>query len=341
MSNHRKWFRWMGFALVAAVFAHSPAWAQPTAKPSPAPDTSKYKVLIGTGGAGGTYDVMVGQELMGKCKRGDIFGTVTQDGGTTANIDGVLANKLDAGVGQEDSLFLKKSNNPEVNGLKTLVALHPEEVHVFVRKDTGLRQPDVVKPKYMGMGEERTQGAPIVFSSVEDTVGQRVVTWGGSFDTARLVSANGGLNWNVNRVANQDAAFAELNAGKAQVVLAVSGAPAQNFEKLSNANLKLIGFKDQTVMKLTAIYNGGAKLNYSNLDAEGVNTISTNAVLFTREYSDPEMIAALAEFRECAWNAAKVLRDARGAHKKWKQVPTAKGGKWQWYDLPAVSTKKR
>jgi TRAP-type uncharacterized transport system substrate-binding protein len=332
--NMKSNLRGLAAFLLASVMA-SAAWAQPAK--APAVDYTKFKVLIGTGGETATYHTMVGVQLANICARDTTFGFKPQDGGTTANIDDILNNKLDAGVGQEDSLFLKKATNPAVNGLKAILNLHPEEVHVFVQKDTGLRQPDIVTTKYMGMKEERTPGAPIVFNKVDDTGGQNVVTWGGSFDTARLISANAGLNWNVQRVKDLDAALTEVKAGRAEVILAVGGAPVGSFEKIpASAGLKLVPFSDALVTKLVAYYNGGATLNYSNLESEGVKTISTNAVLFTREYTDPEMLNALAEFRACATAAIPKLRDTRGMHAKWRQVVPGSKPKWQWYDLPAV-----
>lgn len=329
--------RILAAALCAMAMASS-SWAGAPAQQ----DFSKYKVLIGTGSVGATYHTMVGEQLASMCAKDNTFGFKPQDGGTTANIDDILNNNLDAGVGQEDSLFLKKATNPAVNGLKTLLNLAPEEVHVFVQKVTGLRQPDTVTSKYMGMSEDRKPGAPIVFNKVEDTVGQKVVAWGGSYDTARLISANGGLNWQVERVKNLDEALAAINGNRAEVIVAVGGAPVGSFQKIDpKLGLKLIPFSDTLTTKLVSIYNGGATLNYTNLEAEGVKTISTNAILFTREYTDPEMLQALAEFRDCANKAIPKLRDTRGMHAKWRQVVVGSKPKWQWYDLPAMNAKRK
>lgn len=320
--------RWLAFAAViaAAVCLHSPAFAQ--AKAPAAADTAQYKVLIGTGQADGTYDVM-SKQLLNMCRKGNVFG-LTNTTGTVANIDGILANQLDAGFGQEDSLFLKKSTNPEVKGLKTLLTMAPEEIHVFVRKNTGLfMEKSVVGVKY--------KGDPIVFTFVEQLAGYHVAAWGGSFDTARLIAANGGINYTTVKVANLSEALKKLDTGEVQGVLAVAGAPAKIFEDIAAGPYKLIGFKDATVLKLVSIYNGGAVLNYSNLDAEGINTVSTNAIVFTREYTDAEMIHELAAFRECAYAAVPKLKDMRGMHKKWRAVSVTNKGKWEWYNLPTAA----
>jgi hypothetical protein len=176
-----------------------------------------------------------------------------------------------------------------------------------------------------------------VFNKVDDTAGYKVATWGGSYDTARLVGSNGGLNWQVERVNKMDEAFAALDNGRVQAVLAVAGAPAENFEALPANKYKLIPFSDMLTQKLVAIYSGGAILNYSNL-GEGIKSISTNAVLFTREFSDPEMLRALAELRACAYKSIPILKDRRGSHKKWRQVSVTNKGKWPYYDLPGVAT---
>lgn len=328
-------------AMALMVAATSFAQTKPAAAPAE-PDMSDYKIVIGTGGAGGTYDVMVGKELMGQCKTQDpkTFGVINRDGGTIANIDNILANKQDAGVGQEDVLFLKKSVNPEVNQLKVLFTLHPEEVHVFVKRNTGLRQADKVTTKYMGLKEDRQPGADINFNSVEDLAGFKVAAWGGSFDTARLIRANGGIAYEPVMYKDQASAFAALNKGEVQGVLAVAGAPAQNFEAIKDDNLKLVSFKEDTVQKLVAIYNGGSVLNYTNLNSEGIKTVSTNAVLFTREFTDPSILRALSELRSCYVTAVATLKDKRGAHKKWRQVNVNGKSKWPMYDLPTVATKK-
>lgn len=324
--------------IIGAIFAAASAsWAQKA--PAPAePDMGDYKVVIGTGGVGGTYDVMVGKELMGQCKSSDpkTFGVVNRDGGTIANIDAILANKQDAGVGQEDVLFLKKTVNPEVNQLKVLFTLHPEEVHVFVKRVTGLRQPDVVSSKYMGMKEDRKPGAPIEFNVAEDLASFKVGAWGGSFDTARLIRAKGGIAYEPVQFKDQASAFAALTKGEVQGVLAVAGAPAQNFEAIKDDNLKLIGFKDDTVMKLSDIYSGGSVLNYTNINAEGIKTVSVGAVLFTREFTDPTILKALTDLRNCYVTATAVLKDKRGAHKKWRAVNPNARSKWPMYDLPVA-----
>lgn len=324
--------------IIGAIFAAaSSAWAQKAAAPAE-PDMGDYKVVIGTGGVGGTYDIMVGKELMGQCtKPGDkTFGVINQPGGTIANIDGILSNKQDAGVGQEDVLFLKKTVNPEVNQLKVLFTLHPEEIHVFVKRNTGLRQPDVVSSKYMGMKEDRKPGAPIEFNSTEDLATFKVGAWGGSFDTARLVRAKGGIAYEPVQFKDQAGAFAALTKGEVQGVLAVAGAPAQNFESIKDDNLKLIGFRDDTVMKLSDIYSGGSVLNYTNLNAEGIKTVSVGAVLFTREFTDPTILRALSDLRNCYVTATATLKDKRGAHKKWRAVNTNAKSKWPMYELAAV-----
>lgn len=312
-------------ALAAAFIAQFAAHAAP----APKPDTSQYKVLIGTGQPGGTYDVM-SKELMGMCAKGNTFGLTNTDG-TIANIDGILSNQLDAGIGQEDSLFLKKSTNPDVRQLKTLFTLAPEEVHVFVLKNTGL----FGKKSVLGVS---MQGDPITFTSADQLSGYKIAAWGGSRDTARLVGAKAGINWEIVPAANLGDALKKLNSHEVQGILAVAGAPVQNFQEVPQGNVKLVGFSDNAIMKLVDVYNGGAILNYSNLDAEGVKTVSTNAILFTREYTDPEMLHDLAEFRACFQQAAPKLKDMRGKHKKWRSVNVNEKGKWTWYDLPTQAT---
>jgi hypothetical protein len=325
-------------ALLCATALASGSWAQ--AKPEAEPDMSKYKVVIGTGGPGGTYDVMVGKELMSQCRRDDTtFGVINRKGGTIANIDNILANKQDAGVGQEDVLFLKKSVNPEVNQLKVLFTLHPEEIHVFVNRNTGLRHPDVVTSKYMGFKEDRVPGASIVFNFVEELASYKLGAWGGSYDTARLIRAKGGINYEPVQYPDEASAFTALSKGAVQGILAVAGAPAQNFEGIKDPNLKLVGFKPDTTMKLADIYSGGSVLNYTNLNSEGIQTVSTNAVLFTREFSDPSILKALSELKGCYTHAVGKLRDTRGAHKKWRQVKVESKSKWPMYDLPIVAAR--
>jgi hypothetical protein len=187
----------------------------------------------------------------------------------------------------------------------------------------------------MGMKEERTPGAPIVFNSVEDLAGHKIAAWGGSYDTARLIKANGGINYEVVQVSNMADAFGALSKGQVQGVLAVAGAPAANFEGIKDPNVKLVGFKDDTVTKLVAIYSGGSVLNYTNINSEGIKTVSTNAVIFTREFSDPAILAALMDLRTCIAQSIPKLRDTRGAHKKWRQVVPNGKAKWVMYDLPA------
>jgi len=288
-------------------------------------------LMIGTGVAGNSYDVMMGQAL-GRCNANGEVGAQNTTG-TLQNIDYTIGNKQELGIGQEDALFLRKTSDANVNKLMTLFSLHPEEIHVVAPINSGLFQ------KKSTLGFER-QGDPVVFTGVEQLAGFTVAAGGGSYDTARLIASNTGIGFNVLKAKDNADALRLVKEGKAQAVLAVAGAPSGWVSDLPAGQYKMLSFKQATIERLVAIYSG-AQVSYDNLGAEGVKTVSTNAVLFTRQFTDPKMIDALARLRRCLQDAVPVLQNTRNTHPKWQDVnPNAKS-KWPWYDLPVAGAATR
>ncbi|WP_415790639.1 hypothetical protein [Deinococcus saxicola] len=114
--------------------------------------------------------------------------------------------------------------------------------------------------------------------------------------TAKVLSAKLAVPYSIVPVKDQPAAFAALNAGQADAVLAVIGQPAAWVKGLSGVRLVPVPFSPP----LESIYTS-ANLLYPNLSVSGVPTVAVQSVLVTRNFKTPDK-----KERLLAWNTDSV-----------------------------------
>ncbi|MDF8362053.1 MULTISPECIES: TAXI family TRAP transporter solute-binding subunit [Achromobacter] len=277
------------------------------------------QLKVATGGPKGTYSQMF-TEIASVCQTS--LNLVEQNtSGSVENIDLLVGNKINAAVVQTDVLKYRAKDESQIaNNVKTLIALHPEEVHLVTRAD-GRKEGG-----FMGLGAKR-----VILNDFNDLQGRTVAAVGGSIITAKVLAANSGVNFSVDEsYANNADALAALQESKVDAVVMVMGAPAASISQLDGA-YKLLPVSGATAEKLTSIYDP-VKLTYSNLsDSSGVPALSVQALFVTRDYKTNSMVSGLNALRSCVVSKIDELKETIGTHPKWQQVDPQSTGKWVAY----------
>ena len=275
---------------------------------------------ISTGGTGATYSRIV-KELTTACMN-DIQLQETNSSGSMQNIDRLIGNETQAALVQSDVLRFR-GNTEDLSNIKTLVTLHPEQVHLIA-----LASPNIKEGGTLGFGAKA-----VTFNTISDLAGRTVVASGGSYITAQVIRLQSEISFQVLEVADSKAAIEAVNSGQAAAALFVGGAPMDNLKQLNKAH-KLLSFPDAVVAKLKNVYKP-ATLNYSNMGSMGVTSVSTDALLVTREFKTPSMISSLTKFRACFNTKVPELAETTGTHPAWSKIVVGAEAKWPMYNLPA------
>lgn len=286
------------------------------------------QLKVSTGSTTGTYARMF-REFQGACKN-QIMQIEATSNGSVENMDRLLGNEVNAAIVQTDVLFYR-ARNEDLSGVKTLFALHPEEVHVI-----GLASLASKEGGFMGIG---AKAVPI--NTINDLTGKKVAAWGGSLITAQVVRLQAELNYQVVEVADYKAAKVLLDKGDVSAIFMVGGTPLADVAAL-NSNYKLLMFPEATVSKLKSVYVP-AKITYSGMGmgGSGVQTIATEALYVTRHYKTPKFVSALGALRACFKTSLPELQETTGTHKKWATVNSDNTGKWAYYELPTTGAPKK
>lgn len=290
-------------AAFAVALAASAAWAQTFTISAGAPTGSTY--------------TQMGSEWLAACST--VPARIINSTGGLENIDRLVGNKVSGAIVPTDALFLR-ARSEDLTGVKTLVALHPEEVHVLVLS-AGIKR----------KGISNTFAATLQPRTVSDLESMTVGAWGASTRTANLVSEYGRLGWTVVDVGNADGGVKALAARDIDVLLAAAGAPASWATQLGQA-YRLVGFDGGLVEALAKIYVP-AQISYSNLGSgAGVKTVATEALFVIQNYPKTTAYAGYArELRRCLANKLEELQYTDGTHPKWKKVSMENHGKWAGY----------
>lgn len=273
---------------------------------------------VATGGAKGTYSTMY-NEMKKTCPSPELNLIEVTTTGSNDNLSLLAGNQVNAVFTQTDVLFFRASVD-DMSKVRTLVALHPEEVHV-VSATAGKLEGDT-----FGYGGTRT-----VFTDVQQLVGRTVAAAGGAITTANVIRLQGKVDFNVLQVATNEDALVAVAMGQAEAAILVGGAPLPLINALGS-DMQLMFFSPDLQTRLAKVYRP-ARLSYQKMGAAGVNTIATDALFVSREYKTPKMVAGLKALRSCLINAVPELQETTGTHPKWMSVDPANQGKWEWMDL--------
>ena len=276
---------------------------------------AQTQLKVSTGSASGTYSRMF-KEFQNVCKD-QIMQIEMPSKGSIENMDRLLGNEANAAIVQTDVMFFR-ARNEDLGNIKTLFALHPEEVHMITPTVS-----TILEGGTLGLNKK-----PAVFNNVSDLSGRSVAAWGGSIITAQVIRLQSEINFSVVEVADFKAAKAALDAGQVAAIVMVGGQPMADVQTLNNT-YKLLAFNEATVGKLKSVYVP-AKLNYSNLGqgGAGITSIATEALYVTRAYKTPKYLESLGALRTCFKTNVSELSETIGTHKKWSAVNPDNQGKW-------------
>lgn len=298
------------FALTAAVAIAMAVSCTPAAAQT---------LKVATGSAKLTYSTMF-KEMVQYC--GNTLPLIeVNSNGSMDNVDKLVGNEVNAGFVQSDVLWLR-ARTEDLDNVKTLLALHNEQVHLLAPVRSGLKSGGV-----MGVG-----GNEVVINDITQLAGMRVAATGGSAVTAKVIRLQSEIPFTVVEYPNNDEVLKAVAGGQAQAALSVAGQPAASVRALSGQHFKMLAIPQAVQERLKGVYRT-SRLNYSNLNAAGVPTVATDALLVTREYKTPKMIGALASFRSCVQGKVDELKETTGTHPAWQAVDAANRGKWAWLEL--------
>lgn len=274
-------------------------------------------VATGDAKAGSTYSRMF-RELSQACP--NVMQEKETNGGAT-NMALVTGNQVAMAIVPTDMLFFTKSvDAAKVENIRTLVTLHPEELHFVARAD--------VKKEggFMGFNAKSK-----TYNAVVDLKDRPVGAVGGSVLSGRVFSQYSKLNLQIVEFPNNDALKAALLEGKVDSILVVGGAPHGLVASLDQ-RFRILEVSEDIRKSVAAVYKP-AKLSYSNLNQAGVNSVSTQAQLVTRVWRGEDMQNKLKALRACFTKSVPNIQDTVGSHAKWQDVKPTDKGNWTYYEL--------
>lgn len=278
------------------------------------------QLQVATGKAGDTYSTML-KQLAQRC--GSSVAIIEHpSAGSNDNINQLVGNQVNAAFVQSDVLWLR-ARTEDLGNVKTLLALHPEQVHIVAKAQSGLKSGGV-----LGIG-----GSEVVLSDITALSGRRVGAAGGSLVTAQVIRLQSEIPFRTMPYDRGDDVLAALDKGDIEAAIFVGGAPLGTISKLG-PQYKLLPVPAPVLEKLKGVYHP-ARLNYQKMGATGVATVATDALFVTREYKTPRMTEGLAKLRTCAFQSIDELRETTGTHPAWQSVKAESKGKWPYYELPS------
>lgn len=259
---------------------------------------------VATGSPTGTYSAMF--KNIGRVCTQSAYLKERGTSGSLENIDLLLSNEVSLAFVQSDVLKAKDQidGDARVKNIKSLLPLHNEEVHLFAK-------PPVQKKNVFG------KVTAVGITTFADLKNKRVAAWGGSLITAKVLSAKMKVPFSLVSVKDRDTAFAALNAGQADAVLAVVGQPATWAKELNGAQVTLVPIP--FTPDVQGVY-AAAKLMYPNLNVNSVPTVSVQSVLATRDFKTAERKKILLDYQRCAISKLVNLQEDEGMHPKWQEV---------------------
>ena len=273
------------------------------------------KLTVVTGSSSGTYSQLFGQ--MGRVCTNTSFLLEKKTGGSLDNINALINNEASLGFVQLDILLAKQKldKDPNVDKLKVLLPLHSEEIHIIASNATA---------KDGGQLFNKTKA----IKTYADLSGKRVGSFGGSVITAKVMSMYTKVNYAVQNFPDANSAIAALQSNKVDAVIAVGGYPLPWVAAL-NSTLRLLPLDSTSTSRLSGFYQG-AKIQYTNLGINSVNTVSVPSVLVTRDFKTADKKQLLLKYASCVKSKLTYLQETEGYHPKWNSV-TFSPVKWPSY----------
>lgn len=289
---------------------------------------AQEKFIVAGGGGlkkGSTYSQMLG-ELSGVCSSDQFQIEEKNTNGGVQNLELLRGSQVEAAMVPTSVLYAMRMDNPaSVSNIKTLFSLHNEEVHLIAysgeRKEGGY-----------GIGKLKFGQTTIAYNNADDLKGRPVGAVGGSVIDARVLSDLLKLGFQVISYDDNDKLKAAMVSGEIDAAIVVAGAPSSFVASLPQNQYKLLPIRGNND---TNVAYSPTKVQYQNLGGRSVDTLSTQALMVSRNFRSPQMLGNLANLRKCFQDNLEKIQDKRGSHPKWQDVDASQQGKWEWYSLNA------
>lgn len=283
---------------------------------------ARAELLVASGVPDGTYHTMM-QEIIKACTSDTLTFQEVPTTGAEETISLLLeGNSANVGILQTDGVALRqKDDSKRVSNLRVLMTLHPEEVHFVVPAQASVTRGGKQILGWTIFGES------ISLSSVDQLAGKKVGVWGGSAVTAKAIQWKASVPYVIVEYPNRDQTLAALMSGEVDAIMAVGGQPLKWLKEASTGKYRLVSLPQSVIEKLTnepgSVYRQET-LYYRNLDAAGLATVATDALLVTRAYKG-SIVRELNELRQCIIDKLPDFQEEVGHHQKWQQVDPERG----------------
>lgn len=280
------------------------------------------RLIVADASSSGTYKAM-NAEIVDVCadESFQIVELPGATGGATNNLAALKDNKASAAYLHSDVIYAMAQADPSYRQLKTLVALYPEDIHVLVLRNS--RTKHFLKT--------------VEFNTLADLAGYKVGAAGGGVITGKILTGQGEAHFDVVEFTSGKEIIPALDAGTVQAAIFVGGAPLPNLTTLSADHYKLIPIGETIAARVSGIYRPTI-IDYPNLNSGPIRTMAPTAIILTRKYTLPKLIAPQARFRRCFYQRLDELKETPGRHPKWQMVDPKDRGPWEWYELPSGRT---
>jgi TRAP transporter TAXI family solute receptor len=114
---------------------------------------------IGTGGTAGTYYPVGGMIANAVSQPGKIIATAQASNGSLANVTAVGSGQMEAGFSQSDVATWAYTGTgafegkPKIADLRLIATLYPEDIHLVVKKNSGIKSVADLKGKRVALDE--------------------------------------------------------------------------------------------------------------------------------------------------------------------------------------------
>ncbi len=236
---------------------------------------------IGTGGTAGTYYPVGGMIANAVSQPGKIIATAQASNGSLANVTAVGSGQLEAGSSQSDVATWAYTGTgafegkPKISDLRLIATLYPEDIHLVVKKNSGIKSVADLKGKRVALDEPGS----------------------GTLVDARLVLAAYGVKESDIKpeYIKPNQAGDKLKDGSLDAFFFVGGAPAGAIAELasSGVGIELVplgGPQAQTLLKSSPWFSVHHIDAGTYKDVPEVDTLAVSAQLVTSAKVDTDTV---------------------------------------------------
>ena len=236
---------------------------------------------IGTGGTAGTYYPVGGMIANAVSQPGKIIATAQASNGSLANVTAVGSGQMEAGFTQSDVATWAYTGTgafegkPKIGDLRLIATLYPEDIHLVVKKNSGIKSVADLKGKRVALDEPGS----------------------GTLVDARLVLAAWGIKESDIKpeYIKPNQAGDKLKDGSLDAFFFVGGAPAGAIAELasSGAGIALVplgGPQAQALLKSSPWFSAHHIDAGTYKDVAAVDTLAVSAQLVTSAKLDTDTV---------------------------------------------------